>query len=43
MKEQGGEDYSRMDRLMSPGVSPSDSFLTGRKLLRGKDVRGGLG
>lgn len=43
LKEQGGEDFSRMNRLMSPGVSPSDSFLRGRKLLQQKDVRGGLG
>lgn len=43
MKEQEGEDFSRMNRLMSPGSSPSSSFLWGRELLQGKDVRGGLG
>lgn len=32
-----------MNRLMSPGSSPSSSFLWGRELLQGKDVRGGLG
>lgn len=43
LKEQGGEDFSRMNRLMSPGVSPANSFPWGGKLLQGKDVGGGLG
>ena len=38
MKEQGGEDFSRMNRLMSPGLSPPNSFL-----LPGTEVRCGLG
>lgn len=43
LKEQWGEDFSRMNRLMSPGASPSNSFPWGGKLLQGKDVRGGWG
>lgn len=43
LKEPGGEDFSRMNRLMSPGVNPANSFPWGGKLLQGRDVRGGLG
>lgn len=42
-KEQGREDFSKVDRLLSPGVSPSDSSLRGKKLPQRKGVRGGLG
>lgn len=38
MKEQGGEDFSRTNRLVSPGLSPPNSFL-----LPGTEVRRGLG
>lgn len=43
LKEHGGEDFSRKNRLMSPGLSPFNSFLWGRKQLQKKAVRCGQG
>ena len=43
MKEHGGEDFSRKNRLMSPGLSPPNSFPWGRKWLQKKAVRCGQG
>ena len=43
LKEHGGKDFSRKNRLMSPGLSPPNSFPWGRKQLQKKAVRCGQG